>query len=174
MSNKNVIIVESPSKIKTLQKFLGNEYIIEASVGHIRDLPKKNLGLDLENNFQTTYEVSPDSKKVVKNLKTVIKKADTLYLAMDPDREGEAISWHIVDEIKPKIPVKRLVFNEITKEAILQAMQDTREINLSLVEAQESRRILDRLFGFLISKTLWFNVKGGLSAGRVQSPAVKY
>jgi len=173
MSNKNVIIVESPSKIKTLRKFLGGEYIVEASVGHIRDLPKKNLGLDLENNFKTTYEVSPDSKKVVKNLKEVIKKADTLYLATDPDREGEAISWHIVDEIKPKIPVKRLVFNEITKEAILNAMQDTREINFSLVEAQESRRILDRLFGFLISKTLWFNVKGGLSAGRVQSPAVK-
>ncbi|MAW75247.1 MAG: DNA topoisomerase I [Candidatus Marinimicrobia bacterium] len=173
MSNKNVIIVESPSKIKTLQKFLGSEYVIEASVGHIRDLPKKNLGLDLENNFKTTYEVSPDSKKVVKNLKNVIKKADTLYLAMDPDREGEAISWHIVDEIRPKIPVKRLVFNEITKEAILKAMDDTREINFSLVEAQESRRILDRLFGFLISKTLWFNVKGGLSAGRVQSPAVK-
>ena len=173
MSKKNVIIVESPSKIKTLQKFLGSEYIVEASVGHIRDLPKKNLGLDLENNFKTTYEVSPDSKKVVKKLKDAIKQADILYLATDPDREGEAISWHIVDEIKPKIPVKRLVFNEITKEAILNAMQKTREINFSLVEAQESRRILDRLFGFLISKTLWFNVKGGLSAGRVQSPAVK-
>ena len=173
MNNKDVIIVESPSKIKTLQKFLGSDFQIEASVGHIRDLPSKNLGLDVDNNFQTTYEVSPDSKKVVKKLKDAIKNAKTLYLAMDPDREGEAISWHIIDEIKPKIPVKRLVFNEITKEAIMEAMNDTRELDMSLVEAQECRRILDRLFGFLISKKLWMNVKGGLSAGRVQSPAVK-
>ena len=127
MSNKKVIIVESPSKIKTLQKFLGDDYLIEASVGHIRDLSSKNLGLDIENNFKTTYEVSPDSKKVVKKLKDSIKNADTLYLAMDPDREGEAIAWHIIDEIKPKIPIKRLVFNEITKDAILNAIQDTRE-----------------------------------------------
>ena len=173
MNNKNVIIVESPSKIKTLQKFLGKDYIIESSVGHIRDLPKKNLGLDLDNEFKTTYEVSPNSKQVVRNLKNVIKDAKILYLAMDPDREGEAISWHIIDELKPKIQVKRLVFNEITKNAILNAMENTREINMSLVNAQECRRILDRLFGFLISKKLWFNIKGGLSAGRVQSPAVK-
>jgi len=173
MSNKKIIIVESPSKIKTLQKFLGSEYHVEASVGHIRDLSSKNLGLDIENNFETTYEVSPDSKKVVKKLKDVIKKADMLYLATDPDREGEAISWHIIDEIKPKIPIKRLVFNEITKDAILNAIENTREIDMSLVDAQECRRILDRLFGFLISKKLWTNVKGGLSAGRVQSPAVK-
>ena len=173
MNNKDVIIVESPSKIKTLQKFLGSDFHIEASVGHIRDLPSKNLGLDIDNNFRTTYEVSPDSKKVVKKLKDAIKNARTLYLATDPDREGEAISWHIIDEIKPKIPVKRLVFNEITKEAIMDAMDETRELDMSLVEAQECRRILDRLFGFLISKKLWMNVKGGLSAGRVQSPAVK-
>ena len=173
MSSKNVIIVESPSKIKTLQKFLGSDFQIEASVGHIRDLPKKNLGLDIENDFKTTYEVSADSKKTVKKLKDAIKNADNLYLATDPDREGEAISWHIIDEIKPKIQAKRLVFNEITKEAILQALNETRELDTSLVDAQECRRILDRLFGFLISKKLWFNVKGGLSAGRVQSPAVK-
>jgi len=173
MSNKKVIIVESPSKIKTLQKFLGDDYHIEASVGHIRDLSSKNLGLDIENNFKTTYEVSTDSKKVVKKLKDVIKNADTLYLATDPDREGEAISWHIIDEIKPKAPIKRLVFNEITKGAILNALNETREIDMSLVDAQECRRILDRLFGFLISKKLWTNIKGGLSAGRVQSPAVK-
>ena len=173
MSNKKVIIVESPSKIKTLQKFLGNDFHIEASVGHIRDLSSKNLGLDIEDNFKTTYEVSADSKKVVKKLKDAIKNADTLYLATDPDREGEAISWHIIDEIKPKIPIKRLVFNEITKDAIINALDETREIDMSLVDAQECRRILDRLFGFLISKKLWTNVKGGLSAGRVQSPAVK-
>ena len=173
MSNKKVIIVESPSKIKTLQKFLGDDYHIEASVGHIRDLSSKNLGLDIGDNFKTTYEVSSDSKKVVKKLKDAMKNADTLYLATDPDREGEAISWHIIDEIKPKIPIKRLVFNEITKEAIINALDETREIDMSLVDAQECRRILDRLFGFLISKKLWTNVKGGLSAGRVQSPAVK-
>ena len=173
MSNKKVIIVESPSKIKTLQKFLGDDYHIEASVGHIRDLSSKNLGLDIEDNFKTTYEVSADSKKVVKKLKDAIKNADTLYLATDPDREGEAISWHIIDEIKPKIPIKRLVFNEITKAAIINALDETRKIDMSLVDAQECRRILDRLFGFLISKKLWTNVKGGLSAGRVQSPAVK-
>ena len=135
MSNKKVIIVESPSKIKTLQKFLGDDYLIEASVGHIRDLSSKNLGLDIENNFKTTYEVSPDSKKVVKKLKDSIKNADTLYLAMDPDREGEAIAWHIIDEIKPKIPIKRLVFNEITKDAILNAIQDTRENTSALSDA---------------------------------------
>ena len=173
MSSKNVIIVESPSKIKTLQKFLGSDFQIEASVGHIRDLPKKNLGLDIENDFKTTYEVSAHSKKTVKKLKDAIKNAENLYLATDPDREREAISWHIIDEIKPKIQAKRLVFNEITKEAILQALNETRELDTSLVDAQECRRILDRLFGFLISKKLWFNVKGGLSAGRVQSPAVK-
>jgi DNA topoisomerase-1 len=173
MSNKNLIIVESPSKIKTLKKFLGNEYQIEASVGHIRDLPKKNLGIDLDNNFTPKYEVSDRSKQVVKNLKSVLKKVDTIYIATDPDREGEAIAWHLIDELKPKVPVKRMVFNEITKSAILDSLQNIREIDLNLVNAQECRRFLDRLFGFLVSKELWYNVKGGLSAGRVQSPAVK-
>ena len=173
MSNKNLIIVESPSKIKTLKKFLGTEYQIEASVGHIRDLPKKNLGIDLENNFTAKYEVSDQSKKVVKNLKSVLKGVDTIYIATDPDREGEAIAWHLIDELKPKIPVKRMVFNEITKGAILESLKNIRDIDLNLVNAQECRRFLDRLFGFLVSKELWYNVKGGLSAGRVQSPAVK-
>jgi len=173
MSNKNLIIVESPSKIKTLKKFLGNEYQIEASVGHIRDLPKKNLGIDLENNFTAKYEVSDKSKKVVKNLKSVLKGVDTIYIATDPDREGEAIAWHLIDELKPKIPVKRMVFNEITKGAILESLKNIRDIDVNLVNAQECRRFLDRLFGFLVSKELWYNVKGGLSAGRVQSPAVK-
>ena len=173
MSNKNLIIVESPSKIKTLKKFLGTEYQIEASVGHIRDLPKKNLGIDLENNFTAKYEVSDQSKKVVKNLKSVLKGVNTIYIATDPDREGEAIAWHLIDELKPKIPVKRMVFNEITKGAILESLKNIRDIDLNLVNAQECRRFLDRLFGFLVSKELWYNVKGGLSAGRVQSPAVK-
>ena len=171
--NTKLVIVESPSKIKTLKKFLGDNYIIESSVGHIRDLPKKDLGIDIENSFSTSYEVSADSKKVVKNLKSMIKKADELYLATDPDREGEAISWHLVECLKPSIPVKRMVFNEITKEAIIESFSNTRQIDTNLVKAQESRRILDRLFGFLVSKKLWLNVAGGLSAGRVQSPAVK-
>jgi len=173
MSNKNLIIVESPSKIKTLKKFLGDEYQIEASVGHIRDLPPKELGIDLENNFSPTYEVSDRSKKVVKNLKCVLKNVNAIYIATDPDREGEAIAWHLIDELKPSIPVKRMVFNEITKTAILESLKNIRDIDLNLVNAQECRRFLDRLFGFLVSKELWYNVKGGLSAGRVQSPAVK-
>ena len=171
--NTKLVIVESPSKIKTLKKFLGEDYIIEASVGHICDLSKKDMGIDIENGFTPTYEVSPDSKKVVSNLKKVMKNVDELYLATDPDREGEAISWHLIEQLKPKVPVKRLVFNEITQTAILEAFNNTRELDLSLFKAQETRRILDRLFGFMVSKKLWFNVKGGLSAGRVQSPAVK-
>ena len=173
MSNKKLIIVESPSKIKTLKNFLGEDYHIEASVGHFRDLPKKNLGIDLENNFTPEYVVSEDSKKVVKNLKSVLKNMDAIYIATDPDREGEAIAWHLIDELKPKVPVRRMVFSEITKTAILDALKNIRDIDLNLVNAQECRRFLDRLFGFLVSKELWYNVKGGLSAGRVQSPAVK-
>ena len=173
MSNTNLIIVESPSKIKTLQNFLDNNYQIEASVGHIRDLPKSDLGIDLENSFTPTYVVSDKSKKVVKNLKQVLKNVDTIYIATDPDREGEAIAWHLIDELKPKVPVKRMVFNEITKTAILESLSNIRDIDINLVNAQECRRFLDRLFGFLVSKELWYNVKSGLSAGRVQSPAVK-
>ena len=175
MTSKNtkLVIVESPSKIKTLKKFLGDGYIIESSVGHIRDLPKKDLGIDVQNNFSTSYQISDDSKKVVKNLKSILKNADELYLATDPDREGEAISWHLVECLDPKIPIKRMVFNEITKKAITDSFNNTREIDGNLVKAQESRRILDRLFGFLVSKKLWINITGGLSAGRVQSPAVK-
>ena len=173
MSNKYLIIVESPSKIKTLKKFLDNNYQVEASVGHIRDLPKSKLGIDLENNFSPTYVVSDRSKKVVKNLKSVLKNVDAIYIATDPDREGEAIAWHLIDTLKPKVPIKRMVFNEITKNAILESLNNIREIDLNLVNAQECRRFLDRLFGFLVSKELWYNVKSGLSAGRVQSPAVK-
>ena len=168
-----LIIVESPSKIKTLKKFLDNKYTVEASVGHIRDLPKSQLGIEIDKEFAAEYHVSPDSKKTVQKLKTALKSADELIIATDPDREGEAIAWHIVDELKPKIPTKRLVFNEITKTAILDALNHTRNIDSNLVDAQETRRFLDRLFGFMVSKTMWTNMKGGVSAGRVQSPAIK-
>ncbi|NOZ07813.1 MAG: type I DNA topoisomerase [FCB group bacterium] len=170
---KNLIIVESPSKTKTLKKFLGDAFDIKASVGHIRDLPQKDLGIDTEHGFKPTYVVSPDKKKVIRDIRASLKEVDMLYLATDPDREGEAISWHLLEVLKPQIPVKRLVFNEITKAAILEAFEHTRDIDTNLVAAQETRRIMDRLFGFPVSKVLWYNVKGGLSAGRVQSPAIK-
>ena len=174
MSQKKLIIVESPSKIKTLAKYLGADYQIEASVGHIRDLVKSKLGLDVDNGFKPTYAVTDDrSKKVVKHLKKEIKNIDIIYLATDPDREGEAIAWHLIDELKPKIPIKRMVFNEITKNAVLESLKNTREINMDLVNAQECRRFLDRLFGFLVSDKLRINIKNKLSAGRVQSPALK-
>ncbi len=169
----NLIIVESPSKAKTLKRFLGNDYQIEASVGHIRDLPKNDLGVDVDNGFKATYVASEDKKKVITQLKKLLKNASTLYLATDPDREGEAIAWHLMELLDPKIPVKRLAFHEITKTAIQESFDHIRDIDQSLVSAQEARRILDRLWGYLVSKKLWFNVKGGLSAGRVQSPAVK-
>jgi len=169
----NLIIVESPSKAKTLKRFLGNDYQIEASVGHIRDLPKSDLGVDVDNGFKPTYVASKDKSKVITQLKKLLKNASTLYLATDPDREGEAIAWHLMELLDPKIPVKRLAFHEITKTAIQESFDNIRDIDQSLVSAQEARRILDRLWGYLVSKKLWFNVKGGLSAGRVQSPAVK-
>ena len=172
-NSKSLIIVESPSKIKTLKKFLGEEYVIEASVGHVRDLSKKDLGVDVDNNFTPTYVVSEDKTKVVKQLKRVARGVKKIFLATDPDREGEAISWHILELLKPKVPVHRLVFNEITKTAILDSINNPGDLNMDLVRAQESRRILDRLFGFLVSKVLWSNIKGKLSAGRVQSPAIK-
>jgi DNA topoisomerase-1 len=171
--SNSLIIVESPSKAKTLKRFLGDEYTIEASVGHVRDLPKSDLGVDVDNGFTPTYVPSKDKTKVISQLKSIMKGASTLYLATDPDREGEAIAWHLMEILKPTIPVKRLAFHEITKTAIQESFDHTRDIDLSLVRAQEARRILDRLWGYLVSKKLWFNVKGGLSAGRVQSPAVK-
>ena len=172
-NSTNLIIVESPSKAKTLKKYLDNSYHIEASVGHVRDLPKSDLGVDVDNGFKPTYVASEDKSKVIKQLKKIIKDTDILYLATDPDREGEAIAWHLVEILKPTIPIKRLVFHEITKKAIQKSFDHTRDIDTSLVGAQEARRILDRLWGYQVSKKLWFNVKGGLSAGRVQSPAIK-
>ena len=172
-NSTSLIIVESPSKAKTLKRFLDEEYLIEASVGHIRDLPKNDLGVDVDNGFKATYVASEDKKKVIVQLKSMIKKADTLYLATDPDREGEAIAWHLVELLQPTIPVKRLAFHEITKSAIQESFDHIRDIDTSLVSAQEARRILDRLWGYKVSAKLWQNVKGGLSAGRVQSPAIK-
>ena len=174
MSSRSLIIVESPSKINTLKKFLGKEkFEIEASVGHIRDLSDKGLGLEIDNGFKPTYVVSQRGKDVIRQIKKSLKNVNEIYIATDPDREGEAIAWHLVDELKPKIPVKRMIFNEITPDAINESINNTKEININLVNAQECRRFLDRLFGFLVSKKLWMNIKGGLSAGRVQSPAVK-
>ena len=172
-NSTSLIIVESPSKTKTLKRFLGDQYQIEASVGHIRDLPKNDLGVDVNDGFKATYVASEDKKKVISQLKSLIKKADVLYLATDPDREGEAIAWHLVELLKPKVPIKRLAFHEITKSAIQESFDHVRDIDTSLVSAQESRRILDRLWGYQVSAKLWKNVKGGLSAGRVQSPAIK-
>ena len=172
-NSTSLIIVESPSKAKTLKRFLGDQYQIEASVGHIRDLPKNDLGVDVNDGFKATYVASEDKKKVISQLKSLIKKADVLYLATDPDREGEAIAWHLVELLKPKVPIKRLAFHEITKSAIQESFDHVRDIDTSLVSAQESRRILDRLWGYQVSAKLWKNVKGGLSAGRVQSPAIK-
>ena len=160
----NLIIVESPSKARTLKRFLGDNYQIEASVGHIRDLPKNDLGVDVDNGFKPTYVASENKSKVISQLKSLIKKAGTLYLATDPDREGEAIAWHLMELLKPTIPVKRLAFHEITKSAIQESFDHTRDIDASLVSAQESRRILDRLWGYQVSAKLWQNVKGGLYA----------
>ena len=168
----NLIIVESPSKATTLKKFLGDSYLVEASVGHIRDLPKSDLGIDPEKKFKTKY-VKTISQSNLKNLKSALSNASELYLATDPDREGEAIAWHLVELLKPSIPIKRLVFHEITKNAILDSFNNTRSIDQDLVYAQETRRVIDRLLGYPVSNKIWKNVSSGLSAGRVQSPAIK-
>ncbi len=174
---KTLIIVESPTKVKTLKKFLGNKYRVESSVGHIRDLPQRGFGIDLENDFEPEYENLPDKKDVIAKLKKTAKECDTVYLSPDPDREGEAIAWHIA-HILPKGPeVKRLTFNAFTKDAVLEALKHTREVDLSLVNAQQARRLLDRMVGYKISPILQRRIKrsggGGLSAGRVQSVALK-
>ncbi|BCW49814.1 hypothetical protein StoSoilB13_21560 [Arthrobacter sp. StoSoilB13] len=181
-TGKKLVIVESPAKSKTIAKYLGEGFIVEASIGHIRDLPqpsdlpaelkKTSLGkfaVDIENDFKPYYVVSPDKKKKVAELKAQLKDADALYLATDGDREGEAIAWHLLEVLKPKVPVYRMTFGEITKEAIHRAMDNLRDVDTALVDAQETRRILDRLYGYEISPVLWRKVARGLSAGRVQS-----
>ena len=170
---KNLVIVESPAKAKTIQKYLGKDFEVKSSFGHIRDLPKKGMGINLEN-FTPDYEISADKKKVVAELKAAAKKAETVWLASDEDREGEAIAWHLAQELKLKSEnTKRIVFHEITKNAILKAVENPREIDQNLVNAQQARRILDRIVGFEMSPVLWKKVKPGLSAGRVQSVAVR-
>lgn len=185
---KSLVIVESPTKTKTISKYLPKGYVVDSSMGHIRDLPSSakeipasykkeswaTLGIDAENRYHAIYVVPPSKKKIVTKLKQLLKQADELILATDEDREGEAISWHLVELLKPKVPVKRMVFREITKEAIQEAMKNFREIDMDLVFAQETRRIIDRLAGYTISPLLWKKISPGLSAGRVQSVAVEF
>lgn len=171
---KNLVIVESPAKAKTIEKFLGKDYQVESSYGHIADLPSKELGIDVEGDFSPKYIVSDDKKPVVKKLKSLAKKAETVWLASDEDREGEAIAWHLKEQLELKEDnTKRIVFHEITKKAILKAVENPRDIDYHMVNAQQARRVLDRLVGYELSPVLWRKVKGGLSAGRVQSVAVR-
>ena len=170
----NLVIVESPAKAKTIEKYLGNDYKVTSSFGHISDLPSKNIGIDVEDNFKPKYEISTDKKSIVKNLRDLVKKSKTVWLASDEDREGEAIAWHLFRTLKlEENSTKRIVFNEITKSAITNAINNPRTINYNLVDAQQARRILDRIVGYELSPVLWRKVKGGLSAGRVQSVAVR-
>ncbi len=185
--SKTLVIVESPTKARTLKKYLGSDYIVESSVGHIRDLPANasevpaklkgeawsRLGVNVDEDFQPLYIVRPDKKAKIKELKDALKQVDRLLLATDEDREGEAISWHLLEVLKPTVKVERMVFHEITKKAIMEATQNTREVDFNMVEAQESRRVIDRLYGYEISPTLWRKVRPKLSAGRVQSVAVR-
>src|SRR5665811_1033444 len=185
-AGRKLVIVESPAKARTIAGYLGEGYTVEASVGHIRDLPQPSelpadmkkgpfgkFAVDVDNGFAPYYVVDPDKKKKVADLKRALKGADELYLATDEDREGEAIAWHLLQELKPKVPVKRMVFHEITREAIQRAIESPRELDERLVDAQETRRILDRLYGYEVSPVLWRKVMPRLSAGRVQSVATR-
>src|SRR5579884_4480886 len=169
---KALIIVESPAKTKTLKNFLGSDYRIEASMGHVRDLPEKKLGVDVEHNFAPTYQAIPERKEVITRLKAAAKGVPIVYLASDPDREGEAIAWHLVEALK--LPnARRIEFNEITRQAVQQALQHPRAVDMDRVNAQQARRVLDRLVGYKLSPVLWKKIQKGLSAGRVQSVAVR-
>ena len=183
---RSLVIVESPAKAKTIGSYLGDDYVVEASVGHIRDLPQPSelpaemkkgpygkFAVDIENGFEPYYVVDADKKKKVTELKRALRDVDQLILATDEDREGEAIAWHLLEELQPKVPVKRMVFHEITREAIARALEATRDVDTALVDAQETRRILDRLYGYEVSPVLWRKVRQGLSAGRVQSVATR-
>src|SRR6476661_480716 len=184
---KTLVIVESPAKARTIERFLKSGYEVLASYGHVRDLPESadeipdeirkkkwgRIGVDTDGNFKPYYVIPNDKRKYVQALRSALKGASQLYLATDPDREGESISWHLKEILKPKVPVKRIVFHEITEEAIKEAVRDAQDVNENLVRAQESRRILDRLYGYTLSPVLWKKVQTGLSAGRVQSVAVR-
>src|SRR6266704_4044641 len=184
---KHLVIVESPAKARTISGYLGPDFVVESSVGHIRDLPDSaaeipekykgeawaRLGVDVEHGFEPLYVVDPDKKKTVAQLRKQLADADELLLATDEDREGEAIAWHLLEVLKPKVPVRRMVFHEITRDAIDRALDETREVDERLVDAQESRRILDRLYGYEVSPVLWKKIMRGLSAGRVQSVATR-
>jgi len=186
-AGQRLVIVESPAKAKTIAGYLGAGYVVESSIGHIRDLPRnadeipaayKGLpwardGVDVDNGFEALYVVPADKRQQVAKLKAALKQSDELYLATDEDREGEAIAWHLLETLKPTIPVKGMVFHEITKSAIQLAVENTRELDQAPVDAQETRRILDRLYGYRISKVLWKKVMPRLSAGRVQSVATR-
>ena len=173
----NLVIVESPTKAKTISNFLTKDYLVKSSFGHVRDLPEKTLGIDIENNFKPKYIILPKAKKIIKELKTELQKSNKVILATDEDREGEAIAWHLIKALDiennnhPKI--ERIVFHEITKTAIEEALKSPRDIDMNLVNAQQARRILDRLVGYKLSPFLWKKVAKGLSAGRVQSVAVR-
>ena len=182
--SKGLVIVESPTKAKTIQKYLGAGFEVEASMGHIKDLPKKSLGVDLENEFATEYEVIPGKEKIIAKLKKMAKSANAIYLAPDPDREGEAIAAHLAEELggdrvdgkktkKTATSIQRITFNEITKKAVQDAFQHAREIDRNLVDAQQTRRVLDRLVGYQVSPLLWDKVRRGLSAGRVKTVALR-
>ena len=172
--SKNLVIVESPAKAKTIEGYLGKDFHVTSSYGHVRDLPKGDKAIDIEHGFTPTYVVSQDKKEVVKNLKKLAKESETVYLASDDDREGEAISWHLMQALDLNDQkARRIVFREITKNAIQNAMLSPRGIDIDLVNAQQARRVLDRLVGYEISPVLWRKIKTGLSAGRVQSVAVR-
>src|SRR6188474_1574259 len=173
---KNLLIVESPAKAKTIEKILGNDFQVNSCFGHIRDLEKAGMGIDIENGFLPSYIVPEDKRRVVNELKSLAKRSDEVWLATDEDREGEAISWHLCEVLGlDPVVTKRIVFHEITKPAIEKAVKNPRTINMNLVNAQQARRILDRIVGFELSPVLWrkIGMSGGLSAGRVQSVAVK-
>src|SRR5436853_2637650 len=174
---KSLVVVESPSKAKTINKYLGSDFTVLASVGHVKDLPKKGIGIDFDNNFEPTYEVIPGKEKVIRELKAAAKNAETIYVATDPDREGEAIGWHIKEELegrgKNKKIVRRVMFNEITKNAINESFKHPTDIDQHLVDSQQARRLLDRIVGYQVSPLLWDKVRRGLSAGRVQSVALR-
>ena len=185
MSTK-LVIVESPNKVRSIAAYLGEDFDVEASIGHIRDLaqpselpaaekkgPYGKFAVDVSDGFKPYYVINPDKKKTVTVLRRALKDADELYLATDDDREGEAIAWHLLQVLKPKVPVRRMTFTEITREAVTRALDNTRDVDAHRVDAQETRRILDRLVGYEISPVLWRKIRAGLSAGRVQSVATR-